>query len=94
MLEPNHRRISLRRQCALLGLNRSTAYYGAEPESAMNLQLKEIMDVQYTARPFYGVPPDHAEVSPSSKSSPNTDLGSNATLTEPSFGYGWLFSSR
>ena len=56
MLEPNHRRISLRRQCALLGLNRSTAYYRAEPESAMNLQLKEIMDVQYTARPFYGVP--------------------------------------
>jgi len=56
MLEPNHRRISLRRQCALLGLNRSTAYYEAEPESAMNLQLKEIIDVQYTARPFYGVP--------------------------------------
>jgi len=56
MLEPNHKRISLRRQCALLGLNRSTAYYEAEPESATNLRLKEIIDVQYTARPFYGVP--------------------------------------
>ena len=56
MLEPNHRLISLRRQCALLGLNRSTAYYTAKPESAMNLHLKEIIDVQYTARPFYGVP--------------------------------------
>jgi len=55
MLEPNHRQISLRRQCALLGLNRSTAYYRAEEESAVNLRLKEIIDVQYTARPFYGV---------------------------------------
>ena len=56
MLEPNHRQISLRRQCALLGLNRATAYYRAEEESAMNLRLKELIDVQYTARPFYGVP--------------------------------------
>jgi len=56
MLEPGHERISLRRQCALLGLNRSTAYYRAEEESVMNLQLKEIIDVQYTAKPFYGVP--------------------------------------
>ena len=56
MLEPNHRQISLRRQCSLLGLYRSTACYRAEPETAMNLRLKELMDVQYTARPFYGVP--------------------------------------
>ena len=56
MLEPNHNRISLRRQCALLGLHRSTAHYRAEPDSAMNLRLKELIDIQYTARPFYGVP--------------------------------------
>ena len=55
MLDPDHDRISLRRQCELLGLNRSTAYYRAEGESAMNLRLQEIIDVQYTARPFYGV---------------------------------------
>ncbi len=55
MLEPSNRRISLRRQCSLLGLNRSTAYYRAEEDSAMNLRLKELIDVQYTARPFYGV---------------------------------------
>ena len=56
MLEPTHRQISLRRQCALLDLNRATAYYRAEEESAMNLRLKELIDVEYTARPFYGVP--------------------------------------
>ena len=56
MLDPNHRQISLRRQCALLGLNRATAYYRAEEESSLNLCLKELIDVQYTARPFYGVP--------------------------------------
>jgi len=55
MLESDHRRISVRRQCALLGLNRSTAYYRPHGEDSMNLELQGIIDAQYTARPFYGV---------------------------------------
>ena len=55
MLELGHARISIRRQCDLLGLNRSTAYYRARPEGRMNLRLKETIDKQYTKRPFYGV---------------------------------------
>jgi len=55
MLEGDHKRISVRRQCALLGLNRSTAYYQPRGEDSMNLELKGIIDAQYTARPFYGV---------------------------------------
>ncbi len=55
MLEPDSQKISLRRQCDLLGLNRSTAYYQKKPESKMNLELKKQIDIQYTARPFYGV---------------------------------------
>jgi len=56
MLEPEHRSISIRRQCELLGLSRSAAYYKQRPESAMNLKLKQEIDRQYTATPFYGVP--------------------------------------
>jgi len=56
MLEPNHDRISLRRQCDLLDLSRSTAYYAPRAEKADNVALKETIDVQYTRTPFYGVP--------------------------------------
>lgn len=54
-LEPNHRRVSLRSQCRLLGLSRSSAYYRRRPVSAMNLRLGELLDRQYTQTPFYGV---------------------------------------
>ena len=56
MLEPNHTEISIRRQCELLGLCHSTAYYRPRPQDPVNLGLKEAIDRQYTARPFYGVP--------------------------------------
>jgi len=55
MLEPGHKTISLRRQCRLLGLNRATAYYRPGAESTETLALREAIDAQYTARPFYGV---------------------------------------
>ncbi len=55
MLEPGHKTISLRRQCRLLGLNRATAHYRPRAESPEQLALKEAIDAQYTARPFYGV---------------------------------------
>lgn len=39
MIEPDHPEISVRRQCELIGLNRSTAYHQPTGESAYNLQL-------------------------------------------------------
>lgn len=56
MLERNHPGISVRRQCALLGLPRATAYYRARPEASNNQMLREEIDRQYTATPYYGVP--------------------------------------
>jgi len=56
MLERDHPRISVRRQCGLLGLNRSTAYYQAGPERTENRSLREAIDRQYTETPYYGVP--------------------------------------
>ena len=44
----------MRRQCELLGLNRSSLYYEAAPESAENLRLMRLLDEEYTAHPFFG----------------------------------------
>lgn len=58
MIEPSVQRKtpSLRRQCALIGLNRSCWYDtpAAMGESAENLELMQQIDELYTAHPFYG----------------------------------------
>ena len=46
--------ISIRRQCELLGVNRSELYYEPVGESEENLRLMRLMDEQYTRTPFYG----------------------------------------
>ena len=46
--------MSVRRQCDLLGLNRSTWYYEAMPQTAENLALMRLIDEQYLRTPFYG----------------------------------------
>jgi putative transposase len=53
-LEPAHASISLRRQCDLLDLPRSTAYYTPIPESQENLDLMKEIDVIYLDNPSYG----------------------------------------
>lgn len=45
---------SIRDQCELLGLNRSTYYYTAASESEENLRLMTLIDRQYLETPFYG----------------------------------------
>ena len=54
LVEPEHAEISVRRQCELLGVNRSGLYYRPVGESAENLRLMRWIDEQYTRRPFYG----------------------------------------
>jgi putative transposase len=46
--------LSIRRQCALIGLGRATYYREPAGESAGNLALMRLIDEQYTACPFYG----------------------------------------
>lgn len=55
MVDSQDARLSLRHQCALLGLNRSSLYYHPQGESAENLLLMNLLDEQYTKTPFYGV---------------------------------------
>jgi putative transposase len=54
LIEPEHPALSVRRQCELLGLNRSGLYYEPIGETAENLRLMRRIDEQYTACPFYG----------------------------------------
>ncbi len=46
---------SIRRQCMLLGLNRSSWYYEPAPLSERDRILMDLLDEQYTKTPFYGV---------------------------------------
>ncbi len=55
MIEPVHERISIARQCALVGLARSSYYYQGAGESVENLRLMRLLDEQYTRTPFYGI---------------------------------------
>jgi putative transposase len=54
LVEPGHAELSVRRQCDLLGLSRSSLYYEAAEETAENLRLMRLLDQEYTAHPFYG----------------------------------------
>jgi putative transposase len=56
LIEPAHGQLSVRQQCALLGLNRATYYYEPVGESALNLALMRLIDEQYMRTPFYGWP--------------------------------------
>lgn len=54
MVDPTDVRLSVRRQCELLGLPRSSWYYEAGGETIENLALMRAIDEQYLETPFYG----------------------------------------
>jgi putative transposase len=53
-IEPEHAELSIRRQCELLDLERSTYYYQLAAETAENLALMRAIDKEYTQHPFFG----------------------------------------
>lgn len=54
MIDTSHPTLSIRRQCELLDLNRSTYYWQPASESTLNLELMRLIDQEYTRAPFYG----------------------------------------
>lgn len=54
LIEAGHSQLSVRRQCELLGVSRSSLYYEPAAESAENLRLMRRLDQEYTAHPFLG----------------------------------------
>ena len=55
MIEHAHPNLSVRQQCELLGLNRSSFYYEGMNENDYNLLLMNYLDEEYTRYPFKGV---------------------------------------
>ena len=54
MVDRAHPSLSLVRQCALLGVSRSSIYYRPRAASAEDLSLMGEIDRQYLETPFYG----------------------------------------
>ncbi len=54
-IEPEHSDLSVRQQCDLLGINRSSLYYRPVGIDASTVELMHALDQQYTETPFYGV---------------------------------------
>jgi putative transposase len=56
LIEADHPTLSVRRQCDLVGLARSSFYYAPATESEANLRLMGLIDGLYTKWPFLGWP--------------------------------------
>ncbi len=54
LIEPDHGELSIRKQCNLLGVNRSSLYYEKVMPDAKTLELMRVVDEIYTAYPFVG----------------------------------------
>jgi putative transposase len=55
MIEPDHEKIAISRQCELLGLSRASYYYESQRDDTYNNLLMNLIDEQFTKTPFYGV---------------------------------------
>ena len=54
MIDPDHPRLSIVRQCELVSLSRSAFYYRPSGESPANLALMRLIDEQFLETPWYG----------------------------------------
>jgi putative transposase len=54
LIEPSNDHLSVRRQCELLDINRSSFYLPPAAESEENLRLMRLIDQQFLKTPFYG----------------------------------------
>jgi putative transposase len=55
MINMDNRHISIRRQCELLGINRSRLYYCVRPVNGENLRMMDLIDEEFTEHPFTGI---------------------------------------
>jgi putative transposase len=54
MIDSKHSDLSLRRQCSLMSINRSSVYYKPRPKRAEDLELMKLIDAEYMKRPTNG----------------------------------------
>lgn len=55
LVSPKYTALSVKQQCILIGLARSSYYFKPRGESGYNLHLMDIIDRKFTELPFYGV---------------------------------------
>ena len=55
MIDKPNNRISIRKQCELLGVSRSRVYYKALAIGERDLSMMNFIDTEFTAHPFTGV---------------------------------------
>jgi putative transposase len=54
MIEPEHPRLSIARQCELVSISRSGFYHRPAGEAPLNLKLMRLIDAQFLETPWYG----------------------------------------
>ncbi|MCF6216198.1 MAG: IS3 family transposase [Emcibacter sp.] len=54
MIEPSKSKLSIKRQCELVSISRSSFYHTASGESPLNLLLMRLIDEQFMETPYYG----------------------------------------
>ena len=54
MIEPEHPRLSIARQCELVSISRSGFYHRPAGETPLNLALMRLIDAQFLETPWYG----------------------------------------
>ena len=54
MVDPNHPRLSIVRQCRLVSIARSSFYYEGTGETPLPLRLMRLIDEQFLETPFFG----------------------------------------
>jgi putative transposase len=54
MIEKDHKKLSMSRQCHMLNVSRSSMYYTPKPISAQNLELMRLIDEQFLKTPCWG----------------------------------------
>jgi putative transposase len=54
MINPNHPRLPITRQCELVSIARSSFYYTGQGETPLNLELMRVIDEQFLETPWYG----------------------------------------
>lgn len=53
-IDNKHPKLSIRKQCKVLNINRSSYYYQAKTENELNLELMRLMDEHYLQHPYKG----------------------------------------
>ncbi len=54
MIDPQHARLLIHRQCRLMSISRSAYYYQPAGETSLYLELMKLLDQQVLETPWYG----------------------------------------